>query len=106
MFVALIGAASAAFDPAVVMVVFIFLLNLTYQCVIAAFIVLRNRQPGLARPFKAFGGNALAGVSALLSFAVLVSCVVQRPAAIVAVAACICAYLLVGRAARRARTIS
>jgi ethanolamine permease len=103
--VAGIGALSAAMAPDVVMVIFIFLLNLTYQFVIFAFMTLRKREPLLARPFKAFGGNVLAGVSALLSLAVLVSCVVQQPVATLVVAACIALYLVIGRSARPAPQI-
>ena len=99
--VAAIGALSAAMPPDVVMVIFIFLLNLTYQCVIFAFMALRKREPLLARPFKSFGGNVLAGVSALLSLAVLASCVVQQPLATLVVAACVGLYLLIGPAMRR-----
>jgi ethanolamine permease len=104
--VALIGTISAAINPDVVMVVFIFLLNLTYQCVIFAFIVLRRRETHLARPFMAFGGKAMATVSAVLSLAVLASCVVQQPLATLIVAACIAVYLILVRAVRRVPNVA
>jgi ethanolamine permease len=103
---AVIGAVSAAFNPDVVMVVFIFLLNLTYQCVILTFLVLRRREALLARPFKAFGGNALAAISALLSLAVLASCVVQQPVATLIASVCAALYLVVGRMVRRSFTVA
>jgi ethanolamine permease len=82
--VAIIGIGAAAFDPDTVMVLFVFLLNLSYQLTIAGFVALRRREPRLARPVRAFGGTPAALASALLSMAVLVACARQRPAVIAA----------------------
>ena len=71
----IIGAAAAAFDPSIVMVVFVFLLNVTYQFTILAFVALRRREPKLARPFRVTGGEAIAALSSALSLVVLASCI-------------------------------
>jgi ethanolamine permease len=96
-FVALVGAVAAAFDPDTVMVLFVFLLNLTYQFIIAGFLTLRRREPALPRPVRAFGGAVTAAVSAALSLAVLVSCVRQQPAVTATALGVLAAYLSIGR---------
>jgi ethanolamine permease len=79
--VCVIGVGAAAFDPNLVMVVFVFLLNVTYQLTIFAYIALRRRQPHLARPFRAIGGVGTGVISSVLSMAVILSCVQQQPLA-------------------------
>jgi ethanolamine permease len=96
-FVALVGAVATAFDPDTVMVLFVFLLNLTYQFIIAGFLMLRRREPALPRPVRAFGGAITAAVSAALSLAVLVSCVRQHPALTAAALGILAVYLSLGR---------
>lgn len=69
-----IGLLSAAFSPDSVMVVFIFLISVSYVLVLLAFIRLRRTQPSLVRPYRAIGGQALAVLAILLTLAVMVSC--------------------------------
>ncbi|MDA5193030.1 amino acid permease [Govanella unica] len=61
-------------QPDQILVLVVLLLNLTYVIVLAAFIRLRITSPELQRPYRAFGGVALASVSILLSAVVLWSC--------------------------------
>ncbi len=72
--VTLIGLVAAAFPPDSVMVVFIFLISVSYVLVLLAFIRLRRRQPLLSRPYRAVGGSSLAVVALILTLAVMVSC--------------------------------
>jgi len=72
--VAVIALATAAFAPNGAMVVFIFLISVSHALLLAAFIRLRQREPGLARTYRALGGVPLAVVALLLSIAVMVSC--------------------------------
>ncbi|MGH8137449.1 MAG: amino acid permease [Steroidobacteraceae bacterium] len=72
--VAAIGLVAAAFSPDSVMVVFIFLISVSYVLVLLAFIHLRRRQPALVRPYRAFGGQTMAVVATVLAVAVMLSC--------------------------------
>jgi ethanolamine permease len=72
--VAAIALATAAFPPNSAMVVFIFLISVSHVLVLAAFLRLRQREPGLARTYRAVGGVPLAAVALLLSLSVMVSC--------------------------------
>lgn len=76
------GVISAAFRPDAVMVVFIFLVCVSYLLVLGAYIRLRYSAPGRARPYRAVGGPALAGVGFLFVLAVVASCYQLRPAAL------------------------
>jgi ethanolamine permease len=69
-----IAMVAAAFPPNSTMVVFIFLISVSHALLLAAYIRLRGREPNLGRPFRALGGTALAGLSLILSLAVMVSC--------------------------------
>jgi len=71
---ALIALAAAAFSPNSTMVVFIFLISVSHVLLLAAFIRLRQREPGLERPFRALGGRAIATTALLLSLSVMISC--------------------------------
>ena len=72
--VGVIGLATAAFPPNDAMVVFIFLISVSHLLILAAFLQLRRREPGLARTFRALGGSPIAAVALLLSLSVMVSC--------------------------------
>ena len=101
-----VGAAAAAFDPSVVMVLFVFLLNITYQFTILAFVALRRREPLLERPFRAMGGEAIAALSSVLSLMVLASCiqlhVLITSCALIAIAF----YALLSRRLRRSSALA
>ncbi len=93
--VTLIGLVSAAFSPDSVMVVFIFLICVSYVLVLLAFIRLRRAQPSLARPYRAVGGQSLAGLAIALTLAVMVSCYqLQAVALSYAIAALVALALL------------
>ena len=62
------------FAPNSAMVVFIFLISVSHALLLAAFIQLRRREPGLARTYRALGGLPIAVVALLLSLSVMVSC--------------------------------
>jgi ethanolamine permease len=79
---AVCGLFSAAFRPDAVMVVFIFLVSVSYLLVLGAFIKLRYSAPGRARPYRAVGGSVMAAVGLLLALAVVASCYRLRPAAL------------------------
>jgi ethanolamine permease len=98
--VAIVGVVSAAFDPDTIMVLFVFLLNITYQFTIVAFVALRRREPHLDRPVRAFGGGSTAIVSAALSLAVLVSCARQQPTVTAAAMLGLVTYLWIARTIR------
>ncbi len=72
--VAAISLASAMFAPNSVMVVFIFLISLSHVLLIATFIRLRHREPGLPRRYQALGGRGIAAVALVLSLSVMASC--------------------------------
>ena len=72
--VAVIALATAAFPPNSAMVVFIFLISVSHVLLLAAFLRLRQREPELARTYRALGGRPVAAVALLLSLAVMVSC--------------------------------
>lgn len=76
------GVFSAAFRPDAVMVVFIFLVSVSYLLVLGAFIKLRHGAPGRVRPYRAVGGTAMAVVGLLLALTVVASCYRLRPAAL------------------------
>lgn len=78
-YVALLAIALAGFpvsfaQPDQILVLVVLLLNVTYVVVLAAFIRLRRTAPDMARPYRAFGGPVLAGLSMTLSGLVLWSC--------------------------------
>ncbi len=72
--VGVIALATAAFPPNDAMVVFIFLISVSHMLILAAFLSLRRREPGLARTYRALGGSPIAAVALLLSLSVMVSC--------------------------------
>jgi ethanolamine permease len=76
------GVFSAAFRPDAVMVVFIFLVCVSYLLVLGAFIRLRHNVPSRPRPYRAVGGPVMAAVGLLLVLAVVASCYQLRPAAL------------------------
>jgi ethanolamine permease len=93
--VTLIGLISAAFSPDSVMVIFIFLISVSYVLVLLAFIRLRRAQPALMRPYRAIGGQSLAVLAILLSLAVMMSCYeLQAVALSYAIAALVALALL------------
>jgi ethanolamine permease len=73
--VGVIGALAAEFRPETVMVVFIFMLSVSHELIMLAFLRLRRTQPALDRPYRAIGGSPAAWLGAALSLAVLISCV-------------------------------
>jgi ethanolamine permease len=79
---AVCGVFAAAFRPDAVMVVFIFLVGVSYLLVLGAFIKLRYGAPGRARPYRAIGGSVMAVVGLLLALAVVASCYRLRPVAL------------------------
>ena len=99
------GVFSAAFRPDAVMVVFIFLVSVSYLLVLGAFIKLRHAAPGRARPYRAVGGTAMAVVGLLLALTVVASCYRLRPAAlswcIAGLALALGHFLIRGNRARR-----
>lgn len=91
---AVIALATAAFQPDDAMVVFIFLISVSHLTVLLTFMRLRRAAPGLARPYRAPGGVALALVATLLSATVMVSCYqLQVRALSVAIAALVLLWL-------------
>lgn len=76
------GLFAAAFRPDAVMVVFIFLVSVSYLLVLGAFVTLRYRAPGRARPYRAVGGLPMAFAGLLLALSVVASCYQLRPAAL------------------------
>jgi ethanolamine permease len=72
--VAFIGAVTAAFSPDAAMVVFIFLLMITYELILIAFLRQRSTMPNLERPYRAIGGRALGWVGAVLGLAATLCC--------------------------------
>ena len=72
--VAAIGGATAAFPPDSAMVIFIFLLMLTYELILIAFLRLRARMPQLHRPYRATGGSVLGWLGAGLGLAATLCC--------------------------------
>ncbi|MGB6310489.1 MAG: amino acid permease [Steroidobacteraceae bacterium] len=72
--VAAVALATAAFPPNGAMVVFIFLISVSHALLLAAFLRLRQREPTLARPYRALGGAPIAVAALFLSLAVMVSC--------------------------------
>jgi ethanolamine permease len=76
-------------------VVFIFLISVSHALVLVSFIRLRRQRAELPRPYRAGGGQFLAGIATLLSLAVMVSCyqlqaVALRYAVGALIALCIC----------------
>jgi ethanolamine permease len=69
-----IGAVAAAFSPDSVMVIFIFLISVSYVFVLASFLRLRGSAADLVRPYRALGGRPAAVLATLLSLAVMLSC--------------------------------
>jgi ethanolamine permease len=76
------GVFAAGFRPDAVMVVFIFLICVSYLLVLGAFVRLRYSVPDKSRPYRAVGGPVLAAVGFLLVLAVVASCYQLRPAAL------------------------
>jgi len=76
------GVLSAAFRPDAVMVVFIFLVCVSYLLLLSAFIRLRHRAAARWRPYRAVGGPIMAAVGFLFVLAVVASCYQLRPAAL------------------------
>lgn len=76
------GVFSAAFRPDAVMVVFIFLVCVSYLLVLGVFMRLRYSVPSRSRPYRAVGGPVMAAVGFLFVLAVVASCYQLRPAAL------------------------
>jgi ethanolamine permease len=76
------GVFAAGFRADAVMVVFIFLICVSYLLVLGVFIRLRYSIPGKPRPYRALGGPVLAAVGFLLVLAVVASCYQLHPAAL------------------------
>lgn len=76
------GVPAAEFRPDAVMVVFIFLVSISYLLVLGAFIKLRYGAADRARPYRAVGGRVMAAVGLLLALAVVVSCYRLRSGAL------------------------
>ena len=74
------GIVSAAFQPDTVMLVFIFLVSISYIFVLGAFIRLRYAEPDLTRPYRAVGGPVMATLGTLLALTVAAACYQSRPA--------------------------
>lgn len=72
--VALVGAVTAAFPPSGAMVVFIFLLVLTYELVLIAFLRLQRVPGDVQRPYRAFGGSALGWIGSGLGLLAALCC--------------------------------
>jgi ethanolamine permease len=72
--VALIGAVTASFAPESVMVVFIFLMLVTYQLLLFAFLRLRQTHAEMPRPYRAFGGSMSGWVGAALGLVAALCC--------------------------------
>jgi ethanolamine permease len=101
---AVIAIATAAFKPDDAMVVFIFLISVSHVFVLLTFIKLRRSAPGLARPYRARGGVAVASVALVLSCAVMISCYqLQVRALSVAIAGLVAlwAYFVIARPGSR-----
>jgi ethanolamine permease len=97
---ALITLGAAAFPPGSVMVIFIFLISVSHVLVLSSFLMLRRREPGLDRPFRALGGQGAAAVAVCLSIGVMVSCYLLEVTALscaIAVLIALLAYFLVFR---------
>ena len=73
------GIISAAFRPDTVMLVFIFLVSISYIFVLGSFIKLRYAQPHLPRPYRAVGGSVMAVVGILLALTVSTACYRLQP---------------------------
>jgi ethanolamine permease len=72
--VAIIGAITASFSPDNAMVVFIFLLMITYELILVGFLRMRAVLPQSARAYHALGGRALGWVGAILGLAAILCC--------------------------------
>lgn len=72
--VAFIGLVTATFSPEGAMVVFIFLLMITYELILIAFLRQRKSMPLLERPYRAKGGTALGWTGAVLGLAATLCC--------------------------------
>ncbi len=72
--VALVGAVTAAFPPENAMVVFVFLLLITYELILIAFLRFQSAAPDVARPYRAAGGGVLGWVGAILGLAAAMCC--------------------------------
>jgi ethanolamine permease len=95
---AIIAAITAAFPPDAAMVVFIFLISVSHVLVLLSFLRLRRRQPLLARPYRARGGQIVAAVATLLSLGVMVSCYQLQVVALryaVGALVALCVYFLI-----------
>jgi ethanolamine permease len=75
------GMLGAAFRPATVMVVFIFLISISFLLVMGAFVKLRYHRPDLPRPYRAIGGPVMATVGIVLALVVAASCYGTQPQA-------------------------
>jgi ethanolamine permease len=75
-----VGIISSGFAPEKAMLLVIFLLNLSYLMVLAAFVRLRKRYPDMVRPYRAVGGTLTAYATTAVSALVLGACLVQESA--------------------------
>jgi ethanolamine permease len=72
--VAVVGAVTAMFPPEAAMVVFIFLMMLTYELLLIAFVRFQRARPDVARPYRAIGGRAVGWIGAILGLAAALCC--------------------------------
>jgi ethanolamine permease len=88
------------------MVVFIFLLSVSYVLVICSFLRLRHTRPELARPYRAIGGQTAAWIGAALSVAVMLSCYQLQVAALTCTIVGLVALLAYFVAQRRSAAVT
>ena len=98
---AVIGVVAADFRPESVMVVFIFLLSVSHELIMGAFLRLRSTARGALRPFKAFGGRITVAIASLLSLAAIISCCELQLAALIVTIAGLAVLLLVYMVTRK-----
>jgi len=93
-------------SPSKILVAVVLLLSASYVVMLAGFIRLRLRRPGLARPYRAPGGVVTAGAVLVLSVVVLIACIQSDRdvlLALSALAAAAAAWFLVAGRLRDAR---
>ncbi len=107
--VAVVSLLAAQFAPNSVMVVFIFLISVSHIMLLATFIRLRLREPGLPRRYRAIGGPAIGILGLVLSGSVMVSCyqleVRALSVAILVIALLMAHFTWLHPAGRRSQTV-
>jgi amino acid transporter len=72
--VGLVGVITSVFPPSSAMVVFIFLLVLTYELVLIAFLRFRRSPGTVERPYQAVGGSVSGWIGAALALVAALCC--------------------------------